>query len=150
MSIARPLKVLVPLIHQDLSASFAAGLEHYRRVGEMLLEAREQVAADKWGTFLSKYCDLRRMEAWRYMTLAEMAREDPRVMHDTARLILELQTRKHEVRLHRELAAKVIDIGFRALATRLHPDHGGSKDAMQRLNRVRDKCKSIAKRNRFM
>jgi hypothetical protein len=29
--IARPLKVLVPLIQQDIAAAEAAGLEHYRR-----------------------------------------------------------------------------------------------------------------------
>jgi hypothetical protein len=42
--IARPLKVLVPLIQQDIAAAEAAGLEHYRRAGEMLLEAKEQLA----------------------------------------------------------------------------------------------------------
>jgi hypothetical protein len=44
------------------------------------------------------------------------------------------QPRDEEVRLHRELAQELIDLGFRALAMRLHPDRGGSKDAMSRLN----------------
>jgi hypothetical protein len=39
-SVGRPLKVLIPLIKDALAAGEAAGLEHYRRAGEMLLEAR--------------------------------------------------------------------------------------------------------------
>ena len=34
--VARPLKVLVPLIKNELVAGDAAGLEHYRQAGEML------------------------------------------------------------------------------------------------------------------
>jgi hypothetical protein len=51
--------------------------------------------------------------------------------------------------LHRDLALELIDIGFKALATRLHPDRGGSKDAMRRLNRVRDELKTVAASRRF-
>jgi hypothetical protein len=36
------------------------------------------------------------------------------------------------------------------MATRLHPDRGGSKYAMARLNCVRDELKSIAKTRRFV
>jgi hypothetical protein len=36
------------------------------------------------------------------------------------------------------------------MATRLHPDRGGSRDAMQRLNTVRDELKSIAATRRFV
>jgi hypothetical protein len=36
------------------------------------------------------------------------------------------QARAEEVQLHRDLALELIDIGFKALATRLHPDRGGS------------------------
>ena len=37
--IGRPLKILVPLIKEELEAGDSAGLEHYRRAGEMLLES---------------------------------------------------------------------------------------------------------------
>jgi hypothetical protein len=47
------------------------------------------------------------------------------------------------------LAVELVDIGFKALATRLHPDHGGSEQAMRRLNRVRRELKSVAKTRRF-
>ncbi len=39
----------------------------------------------------------------------------------------------------RKLAHQLIDVGYRALALRLHPDMaGGSSEAMARLIRVRD------------
>jgi hypothetical protein len=62
----------------------------------------------------------------------------------------EQQTRVDEVRLHREIALELIDVGFKALATRLHPDRGGSKEAMARLNRVRKELKGVAETRRFV
>jgi hypothetical protein len=45
-----------------------------------------------------------------------------------------------------QLAEELIDFGYRELAAQLHPDHGGSKEAMIRLNAVRDEFKKeIAK-----
>jgi hypothetical protein len=41
----------------------------------------------------------------------------------------------------RQLALQLIDIGFKALATKLHPDKGGSREAMARLNQVRDRLR---------
>lgn len=75
-----------------------------------------------------------------------------RVLRDVARddFIQERQARDDEIKLHRELAEELIDIGYRALATRLHPDRGGSKDAMARLNRVRDELKNTAQTRRFV
>jgi len=50
--------------------------------------------------------------------------------------------RAEEREAHRKLALQLIDIGFKALATRLHPDKkGGSPEAMTRLNQVRDRLK---------
>jgi hypothetical protein len=62
----------------------------------------------------------------------------------------EQQTRVDEVRLHRDMALELIDVGFKALATRLHPDRGGSKEAMGRLNRVRAELKGVAETRRFV
>jgi hypothetical protein len=45
----------------------------------------------------------------------------------------------------RELAVQLVDIGYRALAKRLHPDLGGSAEDMVRLNRARDELKAAAK-----
>ncbi len=83
---------------------------------------------------------------------SKQQRDFRRVLRDVARdtFIQERQSRDDEVKLHRDLAEELIDIGFRALATRLHPDRGGTKDAMARLNRVRDELKTIAQTRRFV
>jgi hypothetical protein len=47
-----------------------------------------------------------------------------------------------EDKLERKLALDLIDIGYRALAAKLHPDKGGSKDGMSRLNTVRENLKA--------
>ena len=61
------------------------------------------------------------------------------------------QARADEIELHRELALEMIDIGFKALATRLHPDRpGGSRAAMARPNRVREELKQVAATRRFV
>jgi hypothetical protein len=75
-----------------------------------------------------------------------------RVLHEVSRgdFVQERQARDDEVKLHRELAVELVDIGYRALATKLHPDRGGSKDAMGRLNLVRDELKQVAQTRRFV
>ena len=60
------------------------------------------------------------------------------------------QSRDTEIELHRKLALQLIELGYRALATRLHPDRGGSRDAMARLNIVRDELKDIAATRRYV
>lgn len=42
------------------------------------------------------------------------------------------------------LGLRLIDIGYKTLAKELHPDMGGSQDAMARLNRVRERLKAGA------
>ena len=69
---------------------------------------------------------------------------------DVDRVGQERQARADETRLHRELALELIDIGYKALATRLHPDfRDGSAAAMRRLNRVRAELKAVAKTRRY-
>jgi hypothetical protein len=179
--IARPLKVLVPLIQNELITANEAGLEHYRRAGEMLVEAKEQVTYGSWGRWLSKNFELSQNQAIRYMRLARTpepysdtftARDESITktigekrskLHatlkdlfkeaeklDVPRLADERQKRDDEIKLHREMALQLIDLGYRAMATKLHPDRGGSRDAMMRLNEVRDQLKSVAATRRFV
>jgi len=184
--VSRPLKVLIPLIQGELQQGNDAGQEHYRRAGEMLLEAKEQVAYGRWGSWLTKNFDLSNRQAQVYMQWArhtkQMRAADAqvpypslrgvtghtererghrqssqqqafrRVLRDVARddFVQERQTRDDEIKLHRDLADELIDIGYRALATRLHPDRGGSKDAMARLNRVREELKQLAQTRRYI
>src|SRR5215831_16584335 len=148
--IARPLKVLVPLIQSELQQGNTAGHGHYRRAGEMLIEAKGQVAYGGWGRWLTKNFDLSHRQANEYMRWAreydqnrggaakisslrqmsghtERRREERqsdqqqafrRVLRDVARddFIQERQARDDEIKLHRELAEELVDLGYRALA----------------------------------
>jgi hypothetical protein len=49
--------------------------------------------------------------------------------------------RAAEYELKLKLATQLIDIGYKALASKLHPDKGGSPEAMARLNEVRSELK---------
>lgn len=60
---------------------------------------------------------------------------------ETLNLRREALKRADERDAQRQLALQLIDIGYKALATKLHPDKGGSRDAMARLNQVRDRLK---------
>lgn len=177
--IARPLSVLVPMIQEEVGAGNTAGIEHFAKAGELLLEAQEsgQVPEFKWGKWLSANFALSRRTAYRYMALAEHIRKSPDVVPTSAHMFeitepdehkrrkqrraafklhkpvdffaVEKQKKSEETRLMRLLAIELIDSGFKALATRLHSDHGGSDDAMRRLNHVRRVLKSVAQRMRF-
>jgi Protein of unknown function (DUF3102) len=180
--IARPLKVLIPMIQGEIQMGNEAGYSHYVKAGELLIEAKDQIPYGSWGRWLSKNFDLSKTTANVYMRMARSHLDDPavevpstrqftgatdrrredyqskqqkdfrRILRDLPRdtFLQERQARDDEVKLHRDLAEELIDIGYRALATRLHPDRGGSKDAMARLNRVRDELKAIAETRRFV
>lgn len=181
-AVSRPLKVLIPLIQSELQQGNDAGQTHYRRAGEMLIEAKDQVAHGAWGTWLTKNFDLSRNTASVYMRWARLQNDSAsntfasmrqmtgaadhqraerrsaqhqafkKVLRDINRdtFVQERQKTDDEIKLHRDLAEELIDAGYRALATKLHPDRGGSKDAMARLNRVRDELKVIAQTRRFV
>jgi hypothetical protein len=165
-SVARPLRVLVPLIKEELQAGDQAGLTHYRRAGEMLIEAKEQVDHGEWGGWLKRNFHLSGATAYRYMKLVEIpakiiTREnfvsqrealkhvgaDPGgkgtrwyepVKSVVARVNLEAlakdrQDREREQQML-QLGHQLIDIGYKVLSSKLHPDKGGSTEAMARLS----------------
>ncbi len=69
---ARPLNVLAPLIKEEIEAGEAAGLEHYRAAGEMLLEAKSQFKHGEWVRWFDKQGFRWTIQtARRYMLLAE-------------------------------------------------------------------------------
>jgi hypothetical protein len=72
--------------------------------------------------------------------LPEMKERIDRV--NVERLTKPVVDEEAEDKLERKLALEVIDIGYRALSSKLHPDKGGSKDAMSRLNTVRENLKA--------
>lgn len=174
--VARPLKVLVPLIKDELAAGDRAGMAHYRKAGEMLNEAKAQVEHGEWTNWVINNFRLSLTTANVYMRLArepekkgnlffanqtefirttapdynkhvssqpwhepvKQAMDDPALVE---RLRQDTQRRTDESKMARDLGLKLIDIGYKVLATKLHPDKGGSKTAMERLNYVRDRLK---------
>src|SRR3990172_7446809 len=73
-AISRPLKILIPLIKNELEAGDTAGIEHYRAAGEMLLEAKEQVAQGEWGGWLKRNFSRSADQARKYMNLAGLTK----------------------------------------------------------------------------
>ena len=46
--VARPLKILIPMIQSELQQGNDAGRDHYRIAGDMLREAQDQVGRSGW------------------------------------------------------------------------------------------------------
>ena len=181
-AVARPLKVLVPLIKEDLKHIDEAGLPFKREAGAKLIEARGQMKHGLFGSWLKKNFALSKSTAYQYINLAEAANQNSRVLEfssmnefhretgspnyrsvttkqdwhegvkenverarrEAERLRQEDLTRQQERDAEKKLAHRLIDIGFKILSKELHPDKGGSRDAMSRLNRVRDRLKQHA------
>ena len=162
----RLLQELIPLIVQEIEAGNAAGIEHFRRAGEMLLEAKKQVGHGEWGGWLKRNFRLSQRSANDYMRLAalpnsqhaansslrEALREAQReAQRKTAgvngegswqrRLAHEQQDKLVRRQVLRQLARRLIDAGYRALSLKAHPDKGGSNEEMADLNEVRKMLK---------
>ena len=50
------------MIQSELQQGNAAGQEHYRLAGQMLIEAKDQVGYGGWGKWLAKNFDLSRSD----------------------------------------------------------------------------------------
>lgn len=183
--VARPLRVLEPLITEDLAngmeAAEKAGMPYYRAAGEKMLEARSQLK-EPFRVWVKRKFGISYDTAYYYMKLARATigrqesnvfdsgslnrfireevghqrptsgavrrewREDvdklaERARQAEARIKEEHLTREQEREAKRKLAERLIDIGYKVLAKELHPDKGGSKDAIQRLHEVRAELK---------
>ncbi len=187
--IARPLKVLVPLIKDDLQhgqeAAERAGMPYYQAAGEKLIEAKSQMKHGEFVPWVQRNFEIKIAQADLYMAYAHHAEENDaatsfsslsefqretgrraenyntfasrkpawqepvrevvsRVDTETLNLKREDLKRQDEREAQRELALQLIDIGYKVLARELHPDKGGSREAMARLNAVRDRLKQHA------
>jgi hypothetical protein len=181
-TIARPLRVLVPLIQADFKhgkdAAEQAGLPYYRAAGEKLLEAKAQLPHGEFVPWVERHFTFSMDQANRYMQLGAASQKtlasgfsslsdfirqtsnpnynrppttswhEPvkdvigRVDTETLNLKREELKRDEERDAQRRLALQLIDIGYKVLARELHPDKGGSRDAMARLNAVRARLKN--------
>ena len=79
---------------------------------------------------------MRRIQPW--TEPVKQAMDDQELIE---RIRRDTQSKVKESRLVRELGLKLIDIGYKVLSTKVHPDTGGNHDAMRRLNHVRDLLK---------
>jgi len=179
--VARPLRVLIPLIHDDLKqardAAERAGLPYYRAAGEKMLEAKPQILHGQFRDWIKRNFGISYQHATQYMGLAKSSRTQdfsslsdfvrqtssptynlphtvrPPSWHEPVKQIVdrvdtetlnrarEEMKRADERDAQRKLALQLIDIGYKVLARTLHPDKGGSREAMVRLNAVRDRLK---------
>lgn len=183
-AVARPLKVLVPLIKEDLrqgdEAAERAALPYYRAAGEKLNEAKAQLPAGAFMSWVSRNFNRSQRQANRYMSLARTTTDiqiglrspgglggaigqPPRWTPQTARypepvkesieqakrqaerIESENLSRAQERAAENALCMRIIDIGYKVLAKELHPDKGGSREAMARLSRCRDRLRAEAR-----
>jgi len=85
--------------------------------------------------------------------LLALCKNAERLFHDRCRRIEQRRDRRSsrsrrsvlskEQKQEADLKHRVIDVGYRVLAAKLHPDTGGSHEAMARLNQVRERLKRI-------
>lgn len=176
--IARPLRILVPLIIKDLEAAKEAAKEaaapHYQGVADKMVEARSQMSYSETVSWARRNFKFGETQTKRYLTIGRNKEiwgraHAPKNMEEALRaagghqrgaarggvgwrepvkeaigkvnldaMRQDALARQEERSLQRKLALHLIDIGYKALASKLHPDKGGSKDAMARLNRVRE------------
>lgn len=154
------------LIKDELEAGDSPGIEHYRKAGEMLLEAKEQVGHGEWQGWIDRNFHLSATSARRYMQLVEVTQNnrrrsfstmsealEPRRQHhqtswqqpvqqiaarvNVEALAKEQQNREREAALLHKLGHQLIDIGYKVLSSKLHPDKGGSSEAMASARRSR-------------
>ena len=89
--VARPLRVLVPLIQDDLKhgqeAAERAGMPHYQAAGEKLIEAKSQLKHGEFVPWVERNFNVSIRQAQRYIALAEDAggKSDTRVVFESLR-----------------------------------------------------------------
>ena len=110
-----PHEIGEPQILGELERGNAAGLEHYRRAGEMLPEAKSKLEMP------------RGVGGLRVIFIS--------VDGVRSAICSSLKNPEKEAQIARALGLQLIDIGYKVLVTKLHPDKGGSSEAMTRLNR---------------
>lgn len=71
--VPRPLYLLEMFIHDELQKAHEAGLEHYRKAGLLLLEAKSQLRHGEFTAWIEARFDVSPRQARQYMYLAEQA-----------------------------------------------------------------------------
>lgn len=168
--VARPLKVLVPLIKQDIQAAQNAGMPYYRAAGEKLIEAKSQLAHGEWQEWLKRNFSLTARTAQNYMQMADAQKRNvfrfsslnefkrqrkaeraggARDAQPIGNKFERMANAFKEQKLLRKLAIEIIDAGYRHLSAKYHPDKGGDSDTMRRLSDVRKALKHAVEKRRI-
>jgi len=154
------------------AAAQRAGMPYYRAAGEKLLEAKAQVPYGEWTDWVSQNFKLSRYQSQAYMRLAEEYGRGsilPKTLSEVYKpnqegghkpkwhapvknifegisheqFIAQIDNKMNEKKLRKQMALELIDAGFKMLALKLHPDKGGSDEAMRRLTEVYQELKAL-------
>jgi hypothetical protein len=118
---------------KEIAANNSSAIES-RTLGDFVRKTATTESAKTYNTFAS------RTPVWKNDVREVVSRVDT----ETLNLKREDLKRQEERDAQKELALQLIDIGYKVLARELHPDKGGSREAMVRLNAVRDRLKQSA------
>jgi hypothetical protein len=90
--------ICVPLIKEEIDLGYKAGIEHYRRAGEMLIEAKEQLPRGEWMSWVKRNFELSHGTAWSYMKLAETSQSFSALKISTLSEVVEPERPSHSKR----------------------------------------------------
>jgi hypothetical protein len=160
---------LIPLIQADLKNAEKAGMPYYKAAGQKLLKAKGLLKHGDFYPWIKSNLKISPTTAFRYMKYADPnlsrgkdfknmrdfrkrglgEKPDPKPKHkpsddDFSAFKKEVKGRAEERALEREMAKRIIAIGYKTMAQELHPDTGGTNAAMTHLNVARDRLKKAA------
>lgn len=168
---SKSVSIRVPKIRSLLKAGDDAGIRYYREAGVELNQAKAEWEGPGFMEWAVETFDRKETQLRRYMSLPEAPRRGGTIRSalgasygssnhgrpgwerpvrevvnriNVRAMAQERQNREKEEKIQRQLALQLIDIGYKVLATKLHPDkQGGSTEAFQRLKEVRDRLKEV-------
>ncbi len=130
----RSLDELAEVIRDALAKAEKAGMEWNIIAGEAMVEAHDyhfRKNLHGFWAWVERNFDYQRTQATRIMNYAR-----PEALRREA------VKRRDELDQIRDLKEKIINVGYKTLASKLHPDvKGGSRHAMTLLNAARDGLK---------
>jgi hypothetical protein len=147
----RPLSVLLPLLYRELALGRHGDKEHDANAAEMLVEARTHFTRGGWSKWLKENFEMPHHVVLKYVKDAAEFRQRQEEMKEISRMGWTAYLGGYSVRgsfgfgtskRDRELYSQIIDAGYKVMATKLHPDHGGTNDDMLRLNRFRESMRA--------
>jgi hypothetical protein len=127
------------LINPDLIRRFIEDVVKQRTKARLQSDKRKRDQQGRWSNPMPRPEGFHRPPGW--VSPVQEFKNQFRV----SRLIEEQQAREKEAKRRRQLTKQLIDSGYKSMATRLHPDHGGSTEDMVLLSKVRDLAHNILK-----